>query len=116
MHIHAGEVVKVIIVALFFVFLYLLRDVILIILFSIIIASAVGPFANWLESKRIPRLIGVLFLYLSFFGLVVLLLSLIIPVVSYEIGNLTQALPKFVASVSGALERAQQNTDRKSVV
>lgn len=110
LHLPAGEIIKVIVIALFFVFLYLLRDVLLVILFSIIIASAVGPFANWLESKRIPRLLGVLLLYLSFFGLVILLLSLIIPVVSYEIGNLTQALPKFVASISGALERVQQST------
>ncbi|MEK7506801.1 MAG: AI-2E family transporter [Patescibacteria group bacterium] len=110
LHIHAATVVKIIFIVLFFVFLYLLRDVILILLLSIIIASAVGPFANWLESKRIPRILGVLLLYLAFFGLVIFLLSLMIPFVSFEIGQLTQALPKFVAGLSGALEKAQQTT------
>jgi len=109
-HIHAATIIKTFVVALFFVFLYLLRDVVMILAFSIIIASAVTPFVNWLESKKIPRLLGVLFLYLSFFGLVVLLLSLIIPVISFEMSNLTQALPKFVASITGALEKAQQST------
>ncbi len=109
-HIHAAAIVKVIIIILFFVFLYLLRDVILILLFSIIIASAVGPFADWLESKRVPRLLGVLLLYLSFFVLIAFLLSLIVPFISFEINELTRALPRFVASLSGALEKAQQTT------
>lgn len=109
-HIHAATVIKIIVIILFFVFLYLLRNVILILLFSIIIASAVSPFADWLEKKRVPRLLGVLLLYLSFFGLVVFLLSLIVPFVTVQIGEITQALPKFIASISGALERAQQTT------
>lgn len=109
-YISATTIIKVIVIALFFVLLYLLKDVLLIVIFSIIIASAVSPFADWLERKRIPRLLGVLFLYLIFFGLIVFLLSLIVPFISYEISQLTQALPKFVASVSGALERAQQTT------
>lgn len=95
------------------VFLYLVRDVIVILFLAIIIASAVGPFANWLESKKFPRLLGVLLLYLAFFGLVVFFLSLIVPFVAAELGQLTQALPKFVASLSGALEKAQQTTSSR---
>ena len=110
LHINASTIVKIIFIILFFVFLYLLRDVIIILLFSIIIASAVGPFADWLEGKRIPRILTVLMLYLAFFSLVIFLLSLIVPVISFEISQLTQALPKFVARISGVLERAQQTT------
>jgi predicted PurR-regulated permease PerM len=84
--------------------------VIVILFFAIIIASAVGPFANWLEQKKIPRLLSVLVLYLALFGLLVFLLSLIVPVISSELGQLTQALPKFISSISGALEKAQQTT------
>lgn len=85
----------------------------MIIVFSIIIASAIGPFADWLEKKRIPRIIAVLFLYLSFFALIIFILSLIVPFISMEINQLTQALPKFVASVTGALEKAQQSTNTR---
>ena len=52
-------------------------------------------------------------LYLSFFGLIVFLLSLIVPFVAIELGQLTQALPQFVSSLSGALEKAQQTTSSK---
>lgn len=82
----------------------------MILFMAIIIASAVGPFANWLEEKKIPRLLGVLFLYLAFFGLVVFLLSLVVPYVAAELGQLTQSLPQFISSISGALEKAQQTT------
>lgn len=91
-------------------FLYLVRNVLVILFFAIIIASAITPFANWLEQKRIPRLLGVLLLYLTFFGLIVFFLSLIVPVISSELSQLTQALPEFISNISGALEKAQQTT------
>ncbi|MBI2669763.1 MAG: AI-2E family transporter [Candidatus Yanofskybacteria bacterium] len=111
--IHTSAIFKVVFVLLGLVFLYLVRDVIVILFLAIIIASAVGPFANWLEEKKIPRLLGVLFLYLAFFGLVIFLLSLVVPFLASEIGQLTQALPKFVSSLSGALEKAQQTTSSR---
>ncbi len=111
--IHASSVLKVIFIVLAFVFLYLLKDVIIILFLAIIIASAVGPFANWLESKKVPRLLGVLFLYLAVFGLLVLLLSLVVPYVSFEINQLTQSLPNFISNISGALEKAQQSTSTR---
>ncbi len=111
--IHTSAILKVIFIILALVFLYLVRDVIVILFLAIIIASAVGPFANWLEEKKIPRLLGVLFLYLAFFGLVIFLLSLVVPFLASELGQLTQALPKFVSSLSGALEKAQQTTSSR---
>lgn len=111
--IHISAIFKVVFVLLGLVFLYLVRDVIVILFLAIIIASAVGPFANWLEEKRIPRLLGVLLLYLAFFGLVIFLLSLVVPFLAAELGQLTQALPKFVSSLSGALEKAQQTTSSR---
>ncbi len=111
--IHASTIFKVIFIILGFVFLYLLKDVLIILFLAIIIASAVGPFADWLEHKKIPRLLGVLVLYLIVFGLVVFFLSLVIPFVSSEINQLTKALPGFVSNLSGALEKAQQTTSSR---
>jgi len=73
-------------------------------------SAARKGFFDWLESKKIPRLLGVLLLYLAFFGLVAFILSLVVPFLSFELSQLTQSLPKFVSNVSGALEKAQQTT------
>ena len=105
-------VFKVILILLFFVFLYLLRDIIMILLFAVIIASAVTPFANWLDQKKFPRLLGVLLLYLSLFVLALFLLSLVVPFVTGETNQLIKDLPNFVDRVSVSLEKAQESSSR----
>lgn len=104
----ASTIFKIIFIVLGFVFLYLVRDVLVVLFFAIIIASAIGPFGDWLDKKKIPRLLGILILYLAFFGLLVFLLSLIVPSLAFELSQLTKTLPEFVSDISGALEKAQQ--------
>lgn len=97
-------------IILFFVFLYILKDVLVIFLFALIIASAISPFANWLDEKGFPRLLGVLLLYLVVLALIVGVLSLIIPYVSQDISQLTSTLPQLVAKVSTSLDKVQQGS------
>jgi predicted PurR-regulated permease PerM len=108
-----ATVLKVIFIILFFVFLYLLVDVLIILLFAIIIASAVSPFADWLDEKKFPRLLGVILLYLSIFAMVLFLLSLVIPFISLEINQLTKDLPEFIQNVSTSIEEAQEATSSR---
>lgn len=103
-----ASIFKIIAIVLFFVLLYFVRDVLIILLFSIILASGVSPFADWFETKKIPRLLGVLLLYLAVFGLLAFLLSLVIPIISVEISQLTESLPRLFEKISGALEKARQ--------
>lgn len=106
--INTGTIVRAVLVVLFFVFVYMLKDVFIIFLFALIIASAISPFANWLESKGFPRLFGVLLLFLTVIGLVGFLLSLIVPFVSQEVSQLLTALPETLSKLSTSLERAQE--------
>jgi predicted PurR-regulated permease PerM len=66
-----------------------------------------------MEQRKFPRLLGVLLLYLALFGLLIFLLSLIVPFISLELSQLTQALPQFISNLSGALEKAQQTTSTR---
>lgn len=102
--------IKIASVLLFFVFLYFVRDIIIILLFAIVIASGVAPFASWLDQKRLPRLLGVLFLYLAIFAAALFLLSLVVPFVTSEINQLIKDLPNFITRVSSSLERAQESS------
>ena len=43
--------------------IYLIRDVIAVLLFSIIIAAAITPLANYFQGKGIPRTLGVFAIY-----------------------------------------------------
>ncbi len=106
----SSTIIKVILLVLLFVFLYILKDVVIIFLFALILASGVSPFANWLDDRGFPRVVGVLGLYLIMLGLAVFVLSLIVPYISDDINRLTAVLPKVVERVSSTLENAQQSS------
>lgn len=115
-HIHVeistASIFRVIFIILFFVLLYLLKDILIILFFAIILASGISPFATWLEKKGIGRLWGVLILYLTVFGLFALVLSLIIPFVSDELSQLTAVFPEIVEKLTSSLDTVQQGSPR----
>jgi predicted PurR-regulated permease PerM len=66
-----GTVVKAILIVLLFWFLFVMKDLVLVLLTSVVIASAVEPATRFFTKFKIPRVISVLAVYLF----VVLLLS-----------------------------------------
>ena len=101
--ISVASIFRVVFILLALVFAYLLRDVVMVILFAVIIASGITPFANWLDRVKFPRLLGVLLLYISVFVLAIFLLSLMIPFISGEMNQLVKDLPNFISKVSVSL-------------
>ena len=110
MDISTSSVLRAILLVLLFVFLYILKDVLIIFLFAIIIASAISPFANWLDDKGFPRVLGVLILNLVIVGLGVFVLSLVIPYITDDINRLIGTLPQVVQQVSTSLQSAQSKS------
>jgi len=108
--ISSGTIVKAILLVLLFVFLYILKDVVIIFLFALVIASGISPFANWLDDRGFPRVIGVMALYLVVLGLAVFVLSLVVPYISDDINRLIAVLPKVVERVSSSLDAAQNSS------
>ena len=110
LEISSGTIIKAILLILLFVFLYLLKDVVIIFLFALVIASAISPFASWLDERGFPRVVGVLILYLVMLSLAVFVLSLIVPYISDDINRLISVLPKVVERVSSTLTIAQNSS------
>jgi predicted PurR-regulated permease PerM len=104
--------VKFILIFVFAALLYLLRDVLAILALGIILAAAITPFGNWLDKKKFPRLLGIFLLYLTVLGLVIFLVSLVIPVISEDIGQLAQNIPVLLERISGTLEVAEDSGSR----
>ena len=65
-NINASAFFKAILVALFFVALFILRDLVLILLTSVVLASSIEPMTKWFIGYKIPRVIAVIFIYLAF--------------------------------------------------
>lgn len=108
LEISTGSILRAIIIVLFFVFLYALQNVLIVFLFGLIIASAIAPFANWLDQKGLPRLWGVLLLFLVVLGLFALIASLVVPSLSADVDQLVTTLPAVFEKVSTSLENVQQ--------
>lgn len=98
--ISTGTFLRLIFVVLGFAFLYLIRDVVSIILLSVVIASAIEPAAQWFMNYRLPRILSVLLVYIIAFAILTVSFSIIIPPLFDEI---TAVSPEsFIKSASGA--------------
>lgn len=76
--------------------LWTLRDVIAVLLLAIVIASAVEPAAHWFVRHRIPRVLGVIIVYLSAFLILVMLFYLIIPPLFNDAFDFVSNLPMYL--------------------
>lgn len=63
--ISAGTIVKALLIAVAFAVFYYLRDIVLVVLLAVVIASAVEPGTQWFLRIGVPRILAVLFLYSS---------------------------------------------------
>lgn len=61
--ISAGTIIKTILIAITFVAFYYLRDVVLVVLLAVVIASSIEPGAQWFLRRRVPRILSVLLIY-----------------------------------------------------
>lgn len=110
--ISAGTIFRVIFIILILVFLYLIRDVIVIFLFALIIASAIAPAVNLLEKIKIPRVIGALLIYIIAIGILGFLISLVVPPFAREIKDLSSNLPNYIESLSDKFESIQKASSK----
>jgi len=61
----AGTIIKAIVIVLLFGMLFLLKNLVLVLLLSVVIASAVEPGTQWFLRRRFPRLFAVIVIYIS---------------------------------------------------
>ena len=82
-HINSWTIVKAIVIILLFAVLFLLKDLVLVLLMSIVIASAIEPANQWFMRRGVPRLFSVILIYLLLFVCIVgIVFFLLIPLLS----------------------------------
>lgn len=94
-------ILKVVAVLLSIWLLWSIKEIVLVFLISIIIASAIDPLADFLYSKRVPRALSVLLVYVFFIGLLGLIIYLLVPSINAEFKEISQQdfYDKFAARV-----------------
>ncbi|MEK7585530.1 MAG: AI-2E family transporter [Patescibacteria group bacterium] len=99
-HITSASIVRLVIWGAFFWGLYLVRDLLLVILVSVVIASAVQPAVRFLAKWRIPRTPAVLLVYLLAFSLLFSLIPFFFVPVARDLVDASSTLPQKLSSLS----------------
>lgn len=81
---------KIAIVVFFLYLIYLIGNILIWVLFALIISMLFNPVIDYLEDKRVPRAIPVIFLYGSVFGIIGFLIYLTIPIFLQEAEQFSQ--------------------------
>lgn len=79
---------------------YVLRDVIITILTSVVLASAIEPATRWFARYRVPRVLAVLIIFILIFGVMSVALYFFLPIFLQELSNLPDFLPKKIDTPS----------------
>lgn len=91
-------ILKTIFWVLLFVALFYFKSVVLVLFFSVLIASIVNRFAILLKRIRIPRTVSVILAYLITFGLLILIVYSFLPAGVRYAGSILNSLPDLLNS------------------
>jgi len=81
-------------------FIWQIRDILLFLFIAFIITSALRSPVDWMEKKKVPRLLAIIFMYIVVIGVIGLSLASIVPVLTIQITHFVQELPIFLARLS----------------
>jgi predicted PurR-regulated permease PerM len=108
--ISSGTILRTIFIFLLLWFLFLIRDILVLIFFAVIIVSALDPIVDWAQKKKIPRSVTVLIVYILVFAAVGTTISFMITPLASEISGLAKNFPILVENLSGYFRIAREYT------
>ena len=108
-NISTSTILRAIVILLALVFLYLIRDILMIVFVAVIIAAAINGPVSWLQKNKVPRLLGVIFIYLLLLLVIGLIVTLIFPPLANEIKQLAVHFPGIVEKIGLSIQQWWQD-------
>ncbi|MCX6813782.1 MAG: AI-2E family transporter [Candidatus Azambacteria bacterium] len=84
------------------VLIYMVRDVLCVLIFAIIVSSALEPLLEYAQSKKIPRLLSLIVIYLLFFVIFAALIYILLPLVLDQLRDFSQNYPTYFGKIEEA--------------
>ncbi len=112
--ISSGTVVRVILIVALFALIWFLRDILLIVLMAVVLASVVEPAILFCVRKNIPRILALIVIYVAGSGIIAGLFYFFVPVILSDLAQFARALPDSVDL--GTLQSMFSGETSKSVV
>ncbi len=95
-NITSGSIIRAALFVVLFVFLYFIRDLLLVILAAVVVASSVEPATNWLGRHKVRRLPAVVLVYLFLAGFLAVFIVFFLPSVLTEAIAYLNNLPESI--------------------
>jgi len=95
---------KIIIAFFCLYFFYSIKDILIWLVFALILSILFNPAINFLQRKRVPRVLAVIFIYFLVFGIIGFLVCLIVPLFFQEIQQFLQIFPQYFEKISPPLK------------
>ena len=92
----SGSIIRTILIVALFALIWFLRDILLIVLMSVILASIVEPAVLFFVRKNVPRILALILIYLFGSGLIAGLFYFFVPVILTDLAQFARALPDSV--------------------
>ena len=105
-----GTIVKIFIAIFIFYVIYLSREIALWLFFALSISILLDPGINFLRKIYVPKIIAILIVYFSIFGILGFLIYITAPIFIYEIRQFLQHLPEYFEQINPVLNQFGINT------
>lgn len=105
-----GTIIKVFAAVLLFYVIYLSREIALWFFFALAISVLFEPGIAFLRKIRVPKILAIIIIYFSIFGIVGLLIYVSAPIFISEIRQFSQHLPEYFEQINPILKQLGADT------
>ena len=95
-----GTILKLTIAFFTFYLLYLVRDILIWVVFGLIISVLFDPAIDFLQKRRLPRVLATILVYVALFGILGFMIYAMAPWFVQESQQFSQAFPEYFKKIS----------------
>lgn len=96
LRISSGTIIRVILIGALFAVLWFLRDIILVVLTAVVLASAIEPIVRFFSRKNIPRLLALVLVYAFGASLLAGIFYFFVPAILDDVTRLIRIIPNYL--------------------
>lgn len=96
-------IIKILAISILFFVLYQIRGILLVLFVSLILSSALDPWVDKLQKRKIPRGLSVILLYLVMIGVIGSAIYLIIPPIIEQTADISSNFPSYIDSINNSI-------------
>ena len=97
-------------------FIYLIRNILVIIFIAVLLAMAFDPLVTYFKKRKIPRPLGIIIIYVGIFTVLSLLIALIIPPLAEQIGQIASSFPSYWDQVTNYFSTLRDDPETSGLI